>query len=148
MNLFLRRSHGRRKPKAGGRRGRVPRSAKFRGRPPRFENKRDQIRCLFQFLGYFGVSWPPTDDSSPTRKFVATPLGETDTRDALTDGVTWPGKRRTVLKGAVSCCFWEFLRSCRCSCIAATKTWLISQLTTAGVMTVPPPPLMSYPVTG
>ena len=49
--------------------GTRPRSEKFRrGRLPRFENKMAQIRCLFRFLGYFGVGWPPADDSSPHSK--------------------------------------------------------------------------------
>ena len=39
---------------SGGTEGTRPSSEKFRC-PPRFGNEGAQIRCLFRFLGYFGV---------------------------------------------------------------------------------------------
>ena len=40
---------------------------------PGFEN--EVARCVFRFLGYFGVGWPPYRRfDPPTQKFLATPL--------------------------------------------------------------------------
>ena len=75
-----------------GRRRRVPRSEKFRReRPPRFENKLGQIRCLFQLFGYFGGRLAPADDSSPIQKSVATPLLTVDRVAGNTRPVTVVG---------------------------------------------------------